>query len=95
LLKHHRFVAFSHGDKECHWLAVAVTTQVKLGAKASFAVSQCFADGMTVGCACSVLMGTNYTTIDKMQLSVKLSCCVCALLQTIQNLLPNPRLRQA
>jgi hypothetical protein len=89
LLKHNGFVALSRGKQEGHRLAVAITTQVNLGAKAPFAVPQCFAIGITLGCSCGMLMGTNHTAIDNMELSVKPSRCVCLLLQTLQNLLPD------
>ncbi len=43
LLKHHCLMPFSDRQQECHRQAIALTTQMNLGAKATFAVAQCFA----------------------------------------------------
>jgi hypothetical protein len=91
-LEHHRLVALSNAQQKGHGLAIAFTTEVNLGAKPTFAISQCFRLSIMTACTRCVLVRSNDTAIDKVKLSVKLANRIGLLLQLRQNLLPQSSL---
>lgn len=87
-LEHDRLVALPHRQHKGDRQTIALTAQMKLGAKPTFAISQCFCLCIAVSSASGVLMRSNHTAIDKVELSAKLTSGICLLLQPLENLLP-------
>ena len=76
-------MTLSDGQQEGDWFAIALTAQVNLGAKATFAIPQGFRCCLTAPRPSGVLMRSNDAAIDEMQLSVKLPSRISLLVQAL------------
>jgi hypothetical protein len=89
-LKHHGLVALSHRKQERHWFATLFTPEMDFRTEAPLTVAQGFFLGLTTTGSSRMLMRSNHTAINKVELSAKLARSMGLLLQLLQNLLPKP-----
>jgi hypothetical protein len=90
-LKHRLLVPLAGGEPEYHRLALALRTEMELGAEPASTASQCFISS-AFACSRCMLMGTNHRPVDEMKRPVHASMLVCSLLQSREELLPEPAL---
>jgi hypothetical protein len=82
-LEHDRLVALPNRQHKGDRQTIALTAQMNLSAKPTFAIPQCFCFRIAATSASGVLMRSNHTAIDKVEPSAKLTSGICLLLQPL------------
>jgi hypothetical protein len=83
-------MALSYREQERHRFTIVFTAEMDFRTEASLTVAQGFVLSLTAVGSSRMLMRSNHTAIDKVELSAKLARRMGLLLQLLQNLLPKP-----